>query len=970
MLGSPNCLAQLITTPFYSPTSWSVSGDGLCSGISTLNAGLIDSAHRDLGQYQNIPSSLVSLDLQVSRDLVQEPMPSVLKQSVAMLPTEKEEPLAEPFHIKRLSKFIQIFASNSSGDQIKALENLLDALTAFFTQAEEIVGKENADLSRRPEEYRPSISFDFSDNTALWLELLCNENIADNLNPDLLHSHVDDLLRTCERIQFSLMMGGPVLARFFETLARRLRKLLKPEAALLFDRAKYSQAAKDIKTHPLLAQFPSQTKKIASLIELSLYETCTEYRSGERFMDDLLYMASDQHKSAVADLLISIINKAKPEQLDAMLAFTRRTCYGFNQCASNVVDLIEASSGGCVGKITNERFLARLINLTVSELKECVRLVGGNWLEDSSVFDYYEGISSVKEVIVLFRQLLIYNPSIAFVRVLIKECVSAKMQNQLMLILKNIPKKIKTRDARRFLGGYILNMFQQELLTIYQVAEKWGADQVGEFSELIRRRNTIEADMLNAVDQFELEELKAEFDDVREIIDDLDLEGNGIGDYEVLTTFGYDFNDYAEYEVQRDSIGQFYRMLTSGICRDLPGIVEQQDLALVFVEFGRVLSNFYRILLQIGVESFVEQLRSMRQERGKKEFLLSEDIRAFTVQIKLLAIDHFFETCSLSQEMQQKIKGKIQDPKHCLSDEVLLSQLMSYHGFQAVDGKKAVEDFLVALVEREKHKKGIMPIQERITMTHTQSVLSEDYLEIYNSMLEHLGVDSTNDISNEDLKDIIQEVESALRKGQKISPAEVASWKEALEAQKLEFRDFDIDEVLVDLDKIYVVNQAPEKQEDKEYDFFVTGDLVAILKAGEEPIRTCQRISSAGRYNINGEPVKRALHSNVSMAGLKDPKTGRIVARVVLEFVEPGIVLVERLYKSKEVSRQDFNIWLLRMLLRSKDVKQVVFADRFSVKEATSSVVVGDLPTGYYRDTFRSNATYHGVNIMKGASVP
>ncbi|MBU0505336.1 hypothetical protein KJ708_05015, partial [bacterium] len=559
-------------------------------------------------------------------------------------------------------------------------------------------------------------------------------------------------------------------------------------------------------------------------------------------------------------------------------------------------------------------------------------------------------------------KLLVYNPSFEFLNIMIRECVSPKSHNPMMWLLKNIPKRTMTRDARRYFGSYILMTFKQYLLGKFSPHNEWDAQLIGAFDALDREWAHSHAARALAQDEETREDVAMQAELLAE--EALRLSTDGHDHYRELKKLGYQFSSFEEFKEKYQVLKNLFNVFVKCINRNLPSREAQQDTALAFIEFCRIMSNFATLLPELEIDVLLSQLQIMKKERGQKEFLLAADIRAFTEQLKQIALERFFEKSSLSEKTQQTIRSAISDPNNPLSDIRLLNQIIAYHGFQTEKGQQAVEELLESLTVEQKRKKGIRPDQADVKVSYTENYLPEQYLEILNSLFEHLGVSSVSEISQADLQDIIDEIETALRKGEAIDAYEVKAWKDAILSLKDKLIRYNIDEVLFDLDKLIAISEQPVERTVKDYNFFITGDLISVLKAGEEPQRTCQRISSAGAYNSNGQPVYRALHPHVSMAGLKDPVTGKIVARVILEYVEPGIVLVERHYLGSHVTRMQFDQLLLTMLSKNRNIKSVVFADNPIIGEGSKHVVsVGKLPEDYYRDTYRSDRDYMAVNI-------
>ncbi|MFH1356869.1 MAG: hypothetical protein ABII18_07035, partial [bacterium] len=704
-----------MVTPFHAPVTWSLSASMTLNEGSSLQTGFLDSATRDVDQYQKL-SFTDSLDLVIPQKLMQQPMPSVLRRmptpvaevlALAPAPAPAPAPAEQKgFRIEKLSLFIEQISSMHAQDPVSAKSKLTGALEILFEFKE-----------KNPEMLEflfdiPDGALEMGDFTqddlGLWFDILRDENIQGNLNSTVSFSDLSRLSDVCGRMVRSSEMNAPSVMQLpnMRRLLSALRRLVKPEVVLFLDRAQYALVGKAIKEHSLLAQFPNQAKRIASLIEMSLYETRVAYKEQEISMLKLFDLCSQENKKALADSLLAIINTASPRQTEALIEFMLVRCpiLGFNSSIDNLIQVIEDSSGGRVQVISNNHFLAASVKKIVTDLRSSMELSSESFVfDDAGEFASLE-LSSIMEAFELLGKLLVYNPSFEFLNVMIRECVSPKSHNPMMWLLKNIPKRTMTRDARRYFGSYILMTFKQYLLGKFSPHNEWDAQLIGAFDALDREWAHSHAARALAQDEETREDVAMQAELLAE--EALRLSTDGHDHYRELKKLGYQFSSFEEFKEKYQVLKNLFNVFVKCINRNLPSREAQQDTALAFIEFCRIMSNFATLLPELEIDVLLSQLQIMKKERGQKEFLLAADIRAFTEQLKQIALERFFEKSSLSEKTQQTIRSAISDPNNPLSDIRLLNQIIAYHGFQTEKGQQAVEELLESLTVEQKRKKG------------------------------------------------------------------------------------------------------------------------------------------------------------------------------------------------------------------------------------------------------------------------
>ncbi|MBI2338900.1 MAG: hypothetical protein HYU99_00830 [Deltaproteobacteria bacterium] len=436
--------------------------------------------------------------------------------------------------------------------------------------------------------------------------------------------------------------------------------------------------------------------------------------------------------------------------------------------------------------------------------------------------------------------------------------------------------------------------------------------------------------------------------------------------------------DLPDHRYGSKEIGDFLNAVIPSIDRNQPNRSDRNDTVLAFARFSRMLANIQRVLSELPLHELTTQIALWRTACGKKEFLNAANFREMGERLDQMVLDYFFAACKLPVRLQRKIRATYADPESVLRKDNLFLTLMGYYFFQTEIGKEIVIRYLAALVKDKKLKKeGLKPGRAVASLKIGGEQLSGQFLEILHSILEHLGVEKSGEIENDRLKAVVQNIEITLRLGKPIPVDRLDGWKKEIGALEVNADYPHIGEILHNIDQIAKTQAGggSRQVETADFELTISDSLADIALAGEYPLRTCQRLSAAGDFNSDGEPVARALHPSIFVANLRNTATGEIVGRTILENSRSGrrppgkfLLLVERRYLVGDVSRHDFDLLLLRQLVNQEGVDDVVFANA-TVNGAVMGVVgVGNLPGGIYRDTFRSGKKYEthlAIDITK-----
>ena len=291
-----------------------------------------------------------------------------------------------------------------------------------------------------------------------------------------------------------------------------------------------------------------------------------------------------------------------------------------------------------------------------------------------------------------------------------------------------------------------------------------------------------------------------------------------------------------------------------------------------------------------------------------------------------------------------------------------IPKLIDYYSFQGSKGKQATIQTMQALFDGVKKNpilENISPFRSEIRINDN---LKDSCIRIYSDILAHLGVDTEKGITEEALRRVIQDIKRHLYSGNSIEDKTVNNWIAQIRSFHTGPYKEKINDILINIEQIQHLQQKKSSKSNKlKVKMTISGDIVEIINAGEAPYKTCQRISEPTGFNKNGEPLFRAINRNIFIANIENG-SGHVLGRSILELVKDHrdntVLLVERRYLSREVSRSAFDN-ILEMMLNENyiDIDYIVLADNSSSHIARLILAKG-LSMDFHRDTFRSAIVY------------
>jgi len=866
-----------------------------------------------------------------------------------------------PHDVAQLGTLIDwlVRLSQQSGEPIRR-EVVQEVLLVCFTSrvvsvdieeesSEAFIGEETPE----PQDLRATLDFLY--------DCLRDGELQNHLNPHHPYDNLRILLGSIHRLHRLICLNAPdcLMLGDIRILSGRLMSCLKPEAALAFTRVRYAPLVQSIERHPALAPFAAQAKKIACLIEMSCYQKSAVRFESITTMSHLFGLCLPEHQPALADALLEVINKTPAEEVSRLIEFmgcVEEDVVGEATVIVNLNTILRKVTGRRVLAIQNVVFLQEVIRRTHG----CVQRQQGLMKDpDSELSSGFEQLEDPLSLLDGLRQILSYHPTPEVLRAMMTADAQSGTQNHLIWVLKNIPKGSQTRDARRFLADYLLLRTRLKLFLARAQRGDWTDDNIGKLRELYAWEHdpALRGEIRTPEDAASDRDLIAEMKDEVALL--------GYDDYKQFRDYGFDVTLPLETVAKLQEIDSFFDDMLISINRTQTDSAKRAETMLAFIEFCRVVTNLGNLLPGLAFGEIIEGMRAQCAQKRRREFMDAAEIKKITETIKLAALDDFFAKSSLPADTQSKIREQMQNPESPLSEPELINEIVAYYHFQGPGGREAVNEYLRMIANQGRHvaRKGVLPVEREVTLMRRQTSRREGFLTVYRSILEHLMVEGSAEIAEADLRTVIMDVEVCLRDGRRISHDKLFEWQQRLQECMSQQPNGQITEVLHDLEQIRTLQENRNQAPGTTYDFFITDDPVVIARAGEEPLRTCQRISSPGAYNREGQPLWRAMHPHVSLAGLKDPHTGKVVARVLLEYVRPGIMLVERHYLAGGISMEEFDYALLSELARQRRLRHVVFADNRGLPFTAETVLVGEIPEYFYHDTFYSHAEFRAIRL-------
>lgn len=491
----------------------------------------------------------------------------------------------------------------------------------------------------------------------------------------------------------------------------------------------------------------------------------------------------------------------------------------------------------------------------------------------------------------------------------------------------------------------------------------------------------------------------------------------------------------AQYRMmQSDGIASFMGSLIGSIdTGQAPNASEMREVLNFLLHFGNLSEETQDIFSK---KALPLTAKWRADENNRKLFLRPEHFKKLAMMIPDVIIEQLFKNLvSFDEKQKMTLRKHIQKYPKAWTRQGFLSAIVQYHGFQNSIGKENVEKLLKILMRSpvandqfiriprfnwgdpqvnrwlgsKLIKKMQMGVRVEIPVPTSQEASSEQFFNIKLDILAHLGIDpalrgqdladrldalfSTNqspNIPEEELfnfRQVVGEVLGALDRGVSISKSTVNEWKERLYPRNLEglpawYREREgWREVLVNLEQIIQVQKIDYTKYDKIF-FEVTSDPVAFIRSGEEPYRTCQRITEPTAHNKDGIPINRVSQGQFLLARIvafKKDGTSEVVSRSILEVArfEKNFDLKKRLIdmifsQTREVSSPErillveriyqtglFPSHVLQGLIRNWAatdglIHWIRFPHSTSLQQGTTGFV-SFLPGGpVYRDTYRT----------------
>lgn len=347
----------------------------------------------------------------------------------------------------------------------------------------------------------------------------------------------------------------------------------------------------------------------------------------------------------------------------------------------------------------------------------------------------------------------------------------------------------------------------------------------------------------------------------------------------------------------------------------------------------------------------------------------------------------------MESEQIENLKAHVKaNPEFWMSDDFFID-LIQYHAVKKEENvsKEQTEKLFIMLSEANDPTKAVKlrnddsdPVivrqlakgfVEEYEPNSLKLNLEESYATVLFNMKLHLGIKKISELKEEDfiekfialyssdqydvLINLADDLEKSLSANELISPAKIKKWQAKAHELKLNVVFGEWDEFVNNIGQLSVINRN-KGVEIKEANFKITTDAQEIIRSGEKPMFTCQRIIDDTKQSADGRPITRALYNNFALAQTK--VNGEIESRSILEvvsFVEDvfegkeSLMLVERLYSKGLVSAKKFYGSIIDWAAKHTDLNAVAIPEPYLSSYPTKpvSMDIPDYDAPIYRDT-------------------
>ncbi len=379
-------------------------------------------------------------------------------------------------------------------------------------------------------------------------------------------------------------------------------------------------------------------------------------------------------------------------------------------------------------------------------------------------------------------------------------------------------------------------------------------------------------------------------------------------------------------------------------------------------------SSLYDLFIELITENFSRNAIKLKPKQIQK---IQEHVKKYPK----LWMDNNFYLNLLQYHALQKDKGGLGSAQ--IQTERLL-HLLAKHNPESEDIKTWSK--VKKLGAKVFEPKILKEFNQRHTETYDINSLKPDLEKSYTTIrlntMKHLGIKVISDLEDEEFKKeflisykeddyqkllaLVKGIDQALEGNLPISMSEINEWQVTAKSLTLHAKFEHWNEFINNINQIKLVNQNLDV-EIKDAEFSIDNDPHEIIRAGEKPFYTCQRIIDVTGHNGEGKPITRALYNHFTLAQAK--VNGEVDSRSILELAPCHVVnshetktalLVEWLYSKALVPSEDFYESIIDWALYNTSIDYAVIPSYHCKHYPRCEVSVSPIDTkGYlvYRDT-------------------
>jgi hypothetical protein len=754
-------------------------------------------------------------------------------------------------------------------------------------------------------------------------------------------------------------MNAPeqIIFNEIDLIEKAIDNKIKPEILISTEAESIPKLHEDLKKVKIFSAHEDIGNDLAKLLEFNIIHDGRKYDLKKINNFTLFNILGLKNRSEYIELILRLVNETTPAEMPLLEEFLEGNFVIINQ----VLDSYDKPK---LFVIKNQPVLEKIILQYLDDYQY-----------DEQKYDFFRKIRD-GEFLEGLQFLIINHPSIDNVKILNKHISSSdKLFNHINWVLHKIPKGSNTRDQRRYLANYLLLVL------------------------LLGKINDHQEKMLKDLEEMRLGEENR-----------MGMEGYAPAVIDSRNAQALLFIESIKNAKQKNILGLLEKIVnfleTKYDSREI-----ENETALAFCELARLITAISSMLYYVDLSAVHQLLDNWKKETKNKHYIDKQKLRQIKEVIQANLLNYYLRELALDADDRQKLNEYVNLHPEAIEEGFIL-KIFNYYSFQDQTGKELVRTYLHKLANGLSEKEDFSSVElaqglifymrderkgrkgtnqyawpEKVQYVQLrQEDLRRKFVNVWNDIKTHLRLNKLDEIEDMEIRGLLGEVEKKLYLGEKIELAVLNDWQEKIKVFLKKAFPVGLAEVLVNIEQLKKIQSQQDNEEEYRIELNITDSVRQLLEAGEFPYRTCQRITDETLFNQSGQPLRRAVHQNFYLLNATMRLGGEpsICARAILERtnvitqVNVGpteqkkidhAILVERRYVLGGINTLEFDLQILKMVARRKNIKYVILAGYTAEKNIAERfrklVGVGYLPENVYRDTFRADSAYYAIDLNK-----